>query len=136
MALSDTFTPAQFYFQIQQGQHFHLEFPPFVDVATGEAFDFTAEAWVGRLDVKSQGGAVVVSFASSGEDGVVTFGSDGSVALDLNASFTAALTPTSDFNSSPNSSPLYGDLVLTDPVDDEPWVWYVGKGQIRKQVTA
>lgn len=135
MALSDTFTPQQFYFSIQQGAHFHLEFSAFVDAATGEPFDFTAEAWVAKMDVKTKDGSPVCSFATSGENGTITLRSDGTVGVDLRSQYTSALTPTVDYQSNAGPSPVYADLVLIDPTDSEPWVWFTGKGQIRKQVT-
>lgn len=133
MALSDTFTPHLFYFQIQQGQHFHLEFPTFVDLDTGLPFNFIADdagTWTGRMEVRTQDGALICQFASSGEDGSITFGEFGDVAVDLNAEFTDVLEPTEL-----TSAPLLADLVLVDPIDDEPWCFLTGKGTIRKKVT-
>lgn len=139
MALESTFQPRSFEFEIQQGAHFHLEFPPFLDVATGDPFDFTAEAWGARMDVLARttdgGSETVCSFAVTGENGKVTLRADGTVAFDLADEYTTALDPTTAVQWSSAKTAVYGDLVLTDPVDGEHWAWFRGIGSIRKQVT-
>jgi hypothetical protein len=130
--------PSSFGFVIPQGQHFHLEFPPFVDTDTGEVFDFTddpAGEWTARMDVRpaNSEGPVAV-FATSDESGLIELGSDGVVRLDMEATITDALTPTTEFGGG-SHGPLYADLVLIDPADGEPWLWFKGTGQITKKVT-
>lgn len=134
--MADTYRPALFSFFIPQGQHFHLEFPPFLDATTGVPFDFTADpGWIGRVDVVEQDGTAVVSFATSGEDGLVTLDSQGVPSLDLAAAFTAALEPTTEYGGAAKG-PYYGDLVLTDPTDSEPWLWFKGTGHVTREVTS
>lgn len=130
MALDDTFQPLAFYFDIPQGTHFHLEFPHFIDADTGERFDFTADTegtWTARMEVRTKDGSPVAAFATSGENGVITLGSDGVVQLDLNAAYTVNLS---------EPGVLLADLELTDPADDEPWRFYTGRGRITREVTS
>lgn len=138
MALSDTFQPFTFYFEIPQASHFRLQFPPFMDAATGLPFDFpgdSAGAWTGRMDVRTVDGAVVASFATSGATGTMALSSQGIVSVEMTAANTATLTETTDFTGTAVGGQLVADLQLTDPADGEPWRWGNGRGRIRKQVT-
>lgn len=131
------FEPPVFHFTIPQGQHFHIEFPAFLDATTGEAFDFTADPegdWSARMDLCNESGSVLTTFASDGsEDGSITLGSDGVVACDLNDEYTAALPAPSTYVS---TTLARADLVLTDPTDGEDWLWFKGRGKITKKVTS
>lgn len=135
---SDYYQPPVFYFVIPQGQHFHLELPAFLDADTGEPFDFTADplgTWAGRMDVITRSGSTVVSFATSGEDGVISLGSDGVVSLDMADEYTANLSATKSIVGNAGAM-LYGDVVLTDPADGEDWLHFKGKGHVTERVTA
>lgn len=139
MALDSTYQPAAFEFEIQQGAHFHLEFPHFADTASGAPFDFTndpAGTWTARMDVKAKDGTTVCSFATSGAEGTIVLRADGTVGLDLNDEYTTGLDPTNAYLWASTKNAVYGDLVLINPADGEKWVFYRGIGSIRKQVTA
>jgi hypothetical protein len=135
-----TTRPGEFRFEITQGGHFHLEFPPFLDATTRALFDFTADpegAWAARLELRALDdptGDPVAVFATTGEAGVITLSGAGVVALDMAAAATGALTATEEYTSASHGA-LVGDLVLVDPSDDEPWVWFRGIGQINRQIT-
>lgn len=131
------FQAAQFYFEIAQGSHFHLEWPPFMDAETGEPFDFVADgAWVGRMDVRDGSGNLVATFRSNGGgDGTIAFDSAGVVSADLPAAKTAALTPTQQYARPGLPSKVYADLELVDPTTNEPWRFFRGHGKITQEVT-
>jgi len=138
VALSDTYVPPKFYFVIQQGSHFHSELAPQLDAETREPFDFTSDpagTWQARMDVVSSDGTKIVSFATSGQPGVITLGSTGVIAFDLDASDSQNLSVTTNFDYQ-STTAVYADLVLIDPLDSMTWVLLNGIGQIRKQVTA
>lgn len=127
----ETFEPSIFSFVIPKGQHFHLEFPPFIDPETGGPFDFTTDpagTWHARMDVVDQDGTLLASFADAGEDGVIELGDDGIPRLDLADEYTGAL---------PVTDPVYADLVLVDPLDAEGWRWFEAvDSRISRKVTA
>lgn len=130
-----TFRPPEFRFSIPQGQHFHLEFPLFVDTATGELYDFTAGGGcTADLDLVKADGTVLTSFATAGADGVITLDAAGGVALDLTATFTDALEPTKEYAGA-SHGPVFGDLVITD-LDGKPWLMAKGAGDITRKVTS
>jgi hypothetical protein len=126
------YRPYRFAFVIPQGQAFHLEFPPFVDTTTGEPYDFVAAGATARMDVIKADDTPVTAFATTGEDGVITLGTLGQVELDLSATFTDALTPTTEYAGA-NHGPVYGDLVITQ--DAVPWLMAKGTGEITRKVT-
>ena len=134
---AEYFEAQRFYFVIPQGAHFHLEWPAFIDAATGEPFDFTADGgWVGRMDVRDAGGALIATFRSDGSgDGTITFREDGVVVADLPAVKTATLAPTQTYGGAGNSSKVYADLELVDPTTSEPWRFFSGHGKITQEVT-
>ena len=140
MALIDdaVYEPGEFVFVIPQGQHFHLEFPPFLDAVTGERFNFPDDpegAWDGRMDVRNASGEVLISFATSGEDGTVTLDEYGVASVDLLATYTGALDETTGLPGI-GGLVLAGDLVLTDPIDGQPRLWFKGRGKVTRRITA
>lgn len=140
MALEDeTTTQLRFSFDIPQGAHFHLEFPPMADPETSLPFDFANDPegnWTARMEIRTADGDLAAAFATSGEDGVITLDTEGVIALDMTEEFTAALTATYDPKSYSGQRSLFADLELVDPADGTTWRWFTGKGRITKEITS
>lgn len=137
-----TTRPDEFRFEITQGGHFHLEFPPFLDAVTREPFDFVDDpegTWDGHIEFRSVDDpaadpAAAFRWDPSAGEGFIQFSAAGVVSLDMAAVDTAALTATSEYTGASHGA-LIGDLVLIDPLDGEPWVFFRGIGQITRQIT-
>lgn len=113
-----TSRPPELRLSINQGSSFHRELPTAYDRTAVDVngnptpFDFTD--WTARLDVVDEHENPVVSFATSGENGVITLSNDGQTDLDLDASFTDALVATVEV-AGVIHAPCYGNLVYTSP---------------------
>lgn len=112
-----TYRAQEIRLSIRQGTTFHRELPPATVKATGLPFNWVG--WTARLDLYDATNTLVLSFATSGEDGVVTLGALGTVDLDLDDSFTDALVATVEL-AGVIHAPLYGQFVFTAP-DDTPY---------------
>lgn len=107
---------------IRQVTSFHRELPIAYDrtelTIMGEplAFNFTwpPPGWTARLDLFDAAETLVVSFATSGEDGLITLTLHGEVDLYLDDTFTAALPATVEIAGVVHA-PIYGQLVFTSP---------------------
>jgi hypothetical protein len=136
--MADTFRPHPFRFEIPQGAHYHqVLLRRITDKETGEPFDFTADPegeWTARMDVRTPSGGLVVSFATSGEDGVIELSAEGVVSFDLAAEFTDELEATTEYGGE-IAGPLYAGLILVDPADSTPWLFFRGEGGVTRKVT-
>ncbi len=113
-----TWRPPELRLSINQSGPFHRELPWAVDRDDpDERFDFTG--WTARLRIVDAPENEVVVFATSGEDGVITLGADGTTDLDLAAEHTAALPATVEVAGVIHSA-CYGELIYTSP-DGEPY---------------
>lgn len=107
-----TYRAQELRLSIRQGTSFHRELPIAYDKVTGLPFDWTG--WAARLDLFDAADVLVVSFATSGEDGVVTLSNVGECALDLDDSFTEALPALVEIAGVVHA-PVYGQFVFTSP---------------------
>lgn len=139
--LDNAVLPSLFYFDIPQGslhEQIILE-DTFLDAETLEQFDFTADPegdWTARMEVRTRDGALVCTYATSGEDGVIELTSVGTVVLRMLPEFTDALTPTTDLSTIQTGYPLVADVTLTDPLTGIASREYEGRGRISKKVTS
>jgi hypothetical protein len=110
-----TYRASEIRLSITQGVGFHRELELAYDRYTGLPFDFTG--WTAALVVVDEKNVTVLEFATTGEAGVITLGSDGTIDLDLAAGYTTSLAASREV-AGVIHAPLYGDLVLTSPEDD------------------
>lgn len=137
-----TTRPSEFRFEITQGGNFHLEFPPFLDATTGQPFSFTADpegTWTARLELRpvddpDADPVAVFSTSPGAGEGTIELDGFGVMSLDMNDVDTLALTATQEYTAASHGA-LVGDVVLVDPVDGSPWVWFRGFGQVARQIT-
>ena len=89
--------------------------------------------WTGVCKIRDASGLTLATVTETGPgtgvDGTLTF-STGKVALNLPATFTAGLSPTTAYRPGPSKSFVYADVSLTDPTDDQPYILGRGKGVI------
>jgi hypothetical protein len=120
-----------FYFDIPVGHAWDHEFPV-INRNTGEAMEFEA-GWTGICKIRDAKGITLATLTETGPgagvNGTLAF-TTGKVALNLPATFTAALTPTTSYRPGPSKSFVYADVSLTDPTDGQPYILARGKGVI------
>lgn len=107
-----TYRPPELRLSIVQGVTFHRELAIAYDRTTGEPFNFSG--WTATLDLVDEAGAVVVSFAESGEAGVIGLSSFGGSNINLDSSFTATLPATVEVAGVVHA-PLRGHLIYLSP---------------------
>lgn len=113
--------PPELRLSMPQGGNFHRELEPAEDRASVEAgtpapFDWTG--WTARVDFVNEQDVVVTSFATSGEDGVITMYANGGIDFDMDTDLIDALAATVEV-AGVIHAPLYGNFVVTSPDDDD-----------------
>lgn len=139
--------PPQIYPVIVAGASFHWETPPFIDVTTGQPFDWTAEPdrWELVAEMRDRTGSLLATFDNIGTPaaGSITAQADGILAFDLHYLYTATLPLTRPYTNStdPRVSGWHHrgshamDLVLTDLDDDEIYTLFDGSVTVQQMVT-